>query len=107
MKNRVYYFDLWGNMTGFEELPESVKQINSVEFNRVSSVLATTQGLFEVDLQEMPNMVRAKGLPRQIAHRELQDGFTMARYVEDPLVLGIHPAMAIMAKTWSGKVCVC
>jgi hypothetical protein len=107
MKNRVYYFDLWGNMTGFEELPESVKQINSVEFNRVCSVLATTEGLFEVDIQEMPNMVRAKGLPRQIVHPQLQEDFTMARYVEDPLVLGIHPAMAIMAKTKHEKVCVC
>jgi hypothetical protein len=83
VKNRVYYFDLWGNMTGFEELPESVKQINSVEFNRVCSVLATTEGLFEVDIQEMPNMVRAKGLPRQIVHPQLREDFTMARYVED------------------------
>src|SRR5262249_24632960 len=95
VKNRVFYFDLWGNLTGFEELPESVTQINSVEFNRVCSVLATTEGLFEVDIQEMPNMVRAKGLPRQIVHPQLQEAFTMARYVEDPLVLGIHPAMAI------------
>lgn len=107
VRNRVYYFDLWGNMSGFEEVPESVKQINSVEFNRVCSVLATTEGLFEVDIQEMPNMVRAKGLPRQIVHPQLQEDFKMARYVEDPLVLGIHPAMAIVAKTKNEKVCVC
>lgn len=71
VQNRVYHFDLWGIMTSMEELPESVKQINSVEFNRVCSVLATTEGLFEVDIQEMPNMVRATGLPRQIAHTQL------------------------------------
>lgn len=105
--NRVYHFDLWGSMTSFEELPESVKQINSVEFNRVRSVLATTEGLFEVDIQEMPNAVRATGLPRQIMHTQLREGFKVARYVEDPFVLGIHPAMAIVAKTNSEKVCVC
>lgn len=107
VQNRVYYFDLWGNMTGLEELPESVKQINSVEFNRVCSILATTEGLFEVDIQEMPNMVRAKGLPRQVVHPQLRDDFKVARYVEDPLVLGIHPVMAILAKTKNERVCVC
>jgi hypothetical protein len=107
VQNRVYHFDLWGTMTSFEELPESVKQINSVEFNRVCSVLATTEGLFEVDVREMPNMVRATGLPRQIVHPQLREDFTVARYVEDPLVLGIHPAMAILAKTKDDKVCVC
>jgi hypothetical protein len=107
VQNRVYRFDLWGTMTSFEELPENVKQINSVEFNRVRSVLATTEGLFEIDIQEMPNMVRATGLPRQIMHPQLREGFTVARYVEDPLVLGIHPAMAIVAKTKNDKVCVC
>jgi hypothetical protein len=105
--NRVFHFDLWGTMTSFEELPETVKQINSVEFNRTRSVLATTEGLFEVDIQEMPNMVRATGLPRQIVHTQLMDGFRMARYIEDPYVLGEHPAMAIIAKTKSEKVCVC
>lgn len=107
VQNRVYHFDLWGTMTSFEELPDSVKQINSVEFNRVCSVLATTEGLFEVNIQEMPNMIRATGLPRQIVHPQLQEGFTVARYVEDPLVLGIHPAMAIVAKTKDHKVCIC
>jgi hypothetical protein len=107
VQNRVYHFDLWGTMTSVEELPESVKQINSVEFNRVCSVLATTEGLFEVDIQEMPNMVRATGLPRQIVHPQLQEGFKVARYVEDPLVLGIHPATAIVAKTNNERVCVC
>lgn len=107
VKNRVYHFDLWGTMTGFEELPDSVSRIHSVEFNRVRSVLATTEGLFEVDIQEMPNMVRATGLPRQIAHTDLREGFKVARYVEDPLVLGIHPAMAIVAKTKDERVCVC
>lgn len=108
VQNRIYHFDLWGAMAGFEELPDSVKQINSVEFNNVRSVLATTDGLFEIDIQEMPNMVRATGLPRQIAHSELQrENFRVARYVEDPYVLGIHPALAILAKTRNDKVCVC
>jgi hypothetical protein len=107
VRNRVYHFDLWGSMTGFEELPESVKQINSVEFNHVRSVLATTDGLFEVDIREMPNMVRATGLPRQVAHPQLRESFTVARYVEDPFVLGIHPASVIIAKTHDDKVCVC
>ena len=61
----------------------------------------------EVDIQEMPNMVRATGLPRQVAHSELLDGFRVARYVEDPFVLGEHPSMAIIAKTKGEKVCVC
>jgi hypothetical protein len=107
VRNRVYQFDLWGAMTGFEELPETVMRINSVEFNHTRSVLATDAGLFEVDTQEMPNMVRATGLPRQLVHTELQDGFTVARYIDDPVVLGEHPAMAIIAKTSSEKVCVC
>ena len=107
MRNRVYQFDLWGAMHSFEELPESVKQINSVEFNRVRSVLATSEGLFEVDIQEMPNMVCATGLPRQIVHTQLLDGFSVARYIEDPFVLGEHPAIGIIAKTTSDKVCVC
>jgi hypothetical protein len=107
VQNRVYHFDLWGTMTSFEELPETVKQINSVEFNRVRSVLATAEGLFEVDIQEMPNMVRATALPRQIMHPQLRESFKVARYIEDPLVLGIHPAMAIVAKTKNDKVCVC
>ena len=107
VQNRVYHFDLWGSMTSFEELPETVKQINSVEFNRVRSVLATTEGLFEVDIQEMSNMVRATGLPRQIMHTQLREGFKVARYVEDPRVLGIFPAMAIVAKTKNERVCVC
>jgi uncharacterized membrane protein len=107
VRNPVYQFDLWGAMSSFEELPESVKQINSVEFNRARSVLATSEGLFEVDIQEMPNMVRATGLPRQIVHTELFDGFRVARYIEDSFVLGEHPAMAIIAKTRDEKVCVC
>ena len=107
VQNHVYHFDFWGTMTRFGELPESVKQINSVEFNRVRSVLATTEGLFEVDIQEIPNMVRATGLPRQLAHTQLREGFKVARYIEDPLVLGIHPAMAIVAKTKNENVCVC
>lgn len=107
VQNRVYHFDLWGTMTGFEELPESVKQISSVGFNRVRSVLATTEGLFEVDIQEMPNMVRATGLPRQVVHAHLREGFRVARYVEDPFMLGVHPAVAIVAKTKSQKVCIC
>jgi hypothetical protein len=108
IENRVYQFDLWGAMTRFQELDERVKQINSINFNRVRSVLATGQGLFEVDVQEMPNMARATGLPRQIAHSQLlQQGFKVARYIEDPLILGVSPAMTIVAKTKDEKVFVC
>lgn len=59
---------------------------------------------YEIDIQEMPNMVRAKGLSRQIVHPELSKGFAIARCVEDPMVLGITPAMAIMAKTEDDRV---
>ena len=107
MENRVHHFDLWGNMTSFEELPEHVKQIHSVEFNHVCSVMATSEGLFEVDIQELPNMVRATNLPRQIVHAQLGGCFKMARYIEDPMVLGIHPAVAIMAKGEDGRLCLC
>jgi hypothetical protein len=75
-----------------------------VGFNRVRSVLATSNGLYEIDIQEMPNMVRTVGLPRQIVHPELQEGFKVAQYLEDPWILGVHPAMAILAKTESEKV---
>lgn len=108
IRNHVYHFDLWGTMTRFQELDERVKQIHSVTFNRVRSMLATEQGLFEVDVQEMPNMARATGLPRQIAHSQLlQQGFKVARYIEDPLILGVCPAMAIVAKTKDERVFVC
>jgi len=108
IENRVYQFDLWGTMTRFQELDERVKEIHSINFNRVRSVLATGQGLFEVDVQEMPNMARATGLPRQIAHSQLlQQGFKVARYIEDPLILGVCPAMAIVAKTNDERVFVC
>lgn len=102
--NRVYQVNLWGEVTQFEELDDRVKQIHSVGFNRVRSVMATSEGLFEIDVREMPNMVRPTGLPRQIVHPQLRDGFLIAQYVEDPLVLGISPAMAIVAKTSSEKV---
>ena len=52
-------------------------------------------------------MQRATGLPRQIAHTELLDGFSVARYIEDPFVLGEHPGMAIIAKTTGERICVC
>jgi hypothetical protein len=104
LANRVYEFDLWGEMARFEELDEQVKQINSVDFNHVRSVEATSEGLFEIDIQEMPNMVRARGLPRQIVHPELRKSFVIARYIDDPVVLGIHPATGIMAKTLDEKI---
>lgn len=69
--------------------------------------LATAEGLFEIDVQEMPNAVRATGLPRQVVHTQLREGFRAVRYVEDPMVLGIHPATAIVAKTKNERVCVC
>lgn len=79
---------------------ERVTQISSVDFNHVRSVRATSAGLFEIDIQEMPNMVRAKGLPPHRPSRASQElrGRALCR------ILGIHPATGIMAKTQDDEV---
>lgn len=104
IKNHVYQFNIWGDMTHFNALEDEVQQINSISFNNARSIMATSNGLYEVDVQEMPNMVRAISLPRHISNPSLKDNFKTAMYVEDPYVLGIHPAVGVFAKTKEDKV---
>lgn len=104
IKNTIYQFDIWGEMAHFEELGDEVKQINSISFNHTSSILATSNGLYEIDVQELPNMVRATGLPRRITDSNLSGEFRVALYTEDPYVLGIHPAIGVFSKTKKDEV---
>jgi hypothetical protein len=71
IKNSVYQFNIWGEMAHFEELGEEVKHINSINFNHTSSIMATDNGLYEVDVKEMPNMIKAEGLPLRISSKDL------------------------------------
>ena len=103
-KNNIYQFNIWGDMVQFDVLDDNIKRINSIHFNNTRSIMATTDGLFEVDVVEMPNMVKANSLPRQIVNPVLKDNFKIAMYIEDPKILGIHPAQAIFAKTENEKV---
>ncbi len=104
IKNVVYEFNLRGEQLRFQTLDQSVKRINCVDFNHVLSLMATNEGLYEVEVEELPNMVRAAGLPRLISHPDLKGNFTVGHYVEDPFILGVHPAIGILAKTDSDKV---
>jgi len=104
IKNRVYQFNIWGDMTHFDVLEDDVDQINSIKFNHTSSIMATNRGLYEVDVQEMPNMVRATSLPRRISGSKLMGEFEYAGYTEDPEVLGIHPAVGVFTKTKDNHV---
>ncbi|MEJ2052186.1 MAG: hypothetical protein P8Y60_20530, partial [Calditrichota bacterium] len=79
--NIVYQFNIYGDMTRFDVLEENVKHIHSIHFNRTKSLLATDDGLYEVDVQEMPNMVRSIGLPRKIMNPDLRKDFRVALYV--------------------------
>jgi len=104
IKNVAYEFNLRGEQIRFETLDQSVKKINCVDFNHVRSLLSTNDGLYEVEVEEMPNMVRASSLPRLISHPDLKGSFSLGHYIEDPYILGVHPAMGILAKTDSDKV---
>lgn len=104
IKNAVYQFNIWGDMTHFDVLEDDVQQINSIKFNHTSSIMATNQGLYEVDVQEMPNMVRATSLPRRISGFSLMGEFEYAGYTEDPEVLGIHPAIGVFTKSKDNRV---
>ena len=104
IENTIYQFNIWGDMSHFNALEDEVQQINSISFNNTRSIMATTNGLYEVDVQEMPNMVKAVSLPRHISNPCLKDNFKAAMYVEDPYILGIHPAVGIFAKTKDDKV---
>jgi hypothetical protein len=64
----------------------------------------SNDGLYEVEVEELPNMVRAASLPRMIAHPNLKGSFAVGHYIEDPFILGVHSAMGILAKTASDKV---
>jgi hypothetical protein len=103
-KNHVYQCTVWGDIVRFETLDDQVKRVSSIDFNRVRSLLATNDGLFEIEVEEMPNMVRATALPRQISHPELRGSFKWGHYLEDPNILAVHPSIGILAKTETEKV---
>ncbi|MGF1669231.1 MAG: hypothetical protein ACFCU6_02185 [Balneolaceae bacterium] len=104
IRNTVYQFNIWGDMTHFDVLEDDVDHINSIAFNHTSSIMATNRGLYEVNVQEMPNMVRATSLPRRIAGSNLMGEFQYAGYTEDPQILGIHPAIGVFTKTKENQV---
>jgi hypothetical protein len=102
--NTIYNFSIWGEMLVTNPLDENVKEINSINFNHTRTIMATTNGIYEMDVLELPNMVRTIGMPRQIVNPHLRDNFQWALYVDDPQTLGIQPAMGIFAKTKKDKV---
>ncbi|MFQ6119691.1 MAG: hypothetical protein ACE5KE_07375 [Methanosarcinales archaeon] len=102
--NSVFQFNIWGEMIHFNSLEANVKRINSINFNNTRTILATTDGIYELDVLEMPNMIKATSLPRQIINPHLKDNFKVALYVEDPYILGIHPAPGVFAKTEKEEV---
>ncbi|MEJ2049094.1 MAG: hypothetical protein P8Y60_04485 [Calditrichota bacterium] len=104
IKNTIYQFNIWGDMIYFNKLDDQVKHITSIDFNSKRSIMSTTDGIYEVDVQEMPNMVKVTSLPRQISNPHLKNNFKMAMYVEDPYILGINPAIGVFAKTEDEKV---
>ncbi len=104
IKNTIYQFDLSGEMLRFKLLDENVKKINSVSFNNTKTIMATTDGLYEIEVIEGPNMIKAPSLPRMIVAPHLKDNFTVAMYVEDPDILGVSPATGIFAKTEDERV---
>jgi hypothetical protein len=104
MKNMIYEMNLQGDVLRFEVLDDRVKRIHSVDFNSRYSLITTNDGLFEIEVEELPNMVRAASLPRQISHPELKGNFHAGHYIEDPLVLGVHPALGIVAKAEDQRV---
>ncbi len=104
VNNTIYQFDVWGEMLHLNTLDESVNQINSVTFNHTRSILATTNGLYEIDVQELPNMVKATSMPRQIINEHLKQDFRLALYVDDPYIKGMGPQLGIFAKTVNDQV---
>ena len=102
--NTIYQFDVWGEMVHLQTLDESVKQIHSINFNHTRTIMATSNGLYEMDVQELPNMVKTSGLPRQIINPHLNQNFRLALYVEDPYIIGNNPPLGIFAKTDKDEV---
>ncbi len=103
-QNSAYEVDIHGSMIQFQVLDERVKQINHVDFNKVRSLFATNEGLYEIEVEELPQMVRSASLPRLISHPELRGNFAIGHYVEDPYILGVNPAVGILAKTANDRV---
>jgi len=104
IKNTIYQLNLRGDMLRFQMFDDRVKRISSVDFNKVYSLMATNEGLFEIEVEELPDLVRASSLPRQISHPELKGSFQVGHYVEDPFILGVNPAMGIVAKAEDDRV---
>ena len=104
IKNTIYQFDLSGEMLRFKLLDENVKRINSVSFNNTRTIMATTEGLYEIEVIEGPNIIKAPSLPRMIVAPHLKDNFTVAMYFEDQEILGVSPATGIFAKTEDERV---
>jgi len=104
VNNTIYQFDVWGEMLHLNTLDESVEQINSVTFNHTRSIMATTNGLYEIDVQELPNMVITTSMPRQIINEHLNEDFRLALYVDDPYTLGVNPQLGIFAKTRDDQI---
>lgn len=104
INNTIYQFDVWGEMLHLNTLDESVEKINSVTFNHTRSIMATTNGLYEMDVQELPNMVKVTSMPRQIINPHLKQDFRLALYVDDPYIKGLTPQLGIFAKTENDKV---
>jgi len=102
----IYQFDIWGDMRNAHPISDDVKHIKSVSFNHTRTIMATDKGLFELDIQELPNMVQPIGMPRQIVNPHLKKDFRLALYVEDPYLLGNNPPVGIFAKTEQDEVMV-
>jgi hypothetical protein len=102
--NCAYQVNIDGEISRFQVFDDRVKKINHVAFNSVRSLFATSDGLYELDVEELPQVVRSTSLPRMISHPELKGGFEAGLYVEDPYTLGVHPAMGILAKTEGDRV---
>jgi hypothetical protein len=81
-----------------------MKQINHIDFNKVRSLFAASEGLYEIEVEELPQMIRSASLPRLISHTELKGSFAIGHYVEDPYILGVNPAVGTVAKTETERV---
>jgi hypothetical protein len=102
--NCAYQVDIRGDIARFQTFDDRVRQINHVAFNRVRSLFATNDGLYEIEVEELPQMIRGTSLPRLISHPDLKGSFSIGHYVEDPYILGVHPAVGILAKTENDRV---
>ncbi|GAB4193248.1 MAG: hypothetical protein Kow00108_27150 [Calditrichia bacterium] len=102
--NNIYEFTFWGDIIHFNSLEDSVHRINSIHFNNTRGLVATDNGLYEMDVMEVPNMVKPLGFPKQIINPTLKQNIEMALYVEDPDILGIQPAVGVVTKTGDNKI---